>query len=348
MANQRAIAAALGLTQATVSRALRDDPSIPLQTRQRVAKIAHQLGYRPNPLVSALMEHIRTGKNIHQQGCIAILVDAESESDWLFDETYRLQLNGIVKQAYLRGYQTECFFLRAKGTSAESIDRIIHSRGIKGVILAIPTKGDLSHFHFHFERYAIATISVDWEFLHLDRAYSDLDFNVSYAFNELVRRQYRRIGLCLPPCALNPRDSHWLAGYLTKQYYQAENERIPVLIGSAKTDPISKFAEWYQRWQPDALLCLQGEELAWLQKMGLSPQKDLGLVCLNRPFGSDFTGIEENNVLVGKITCDIVVNHITHNELGLPKHPRRLLVEGTWMEGTTLPERNPATPKRLS
>ena len=53
------IAQRLGVAPSTVSRALRDDPRISAAVREQVRGIAGELGYRPNPLVSALMAHRR-------------------------------------------------------------------------------------------------------------------------------------------------------------------------------------------------------------------------------------------------------------------------------------------------
>src|SRR6266542_2725551 len=53
------IAAAAKLSLAAVSYALRNDPKIPEETRQRVQEIARRIGYRPNPRVASLMAHIR-------------------------------------------------------------------------------------------------------------------------------------------------------------------------------------------------------------------------------------------------------------------------------------------------
>ncbi len=50
------IAKIANTTQATVSRALRDDPSISIQTKRRIRKLADELGYRPNLLARGLTE----------------------------------------------------------------------------------------------------------------------------------------------------------------------------------------------------------------------------------------------------------------------------------------------------
>ncbi|MDW8343724.1 MAG: LacI family DNA-binding transcriptional regulator [Verrucomicrobiae bacterium] len=46
------VARAAGVHRATVSHSVRNHPSIPQTTRERIAEIARKLGYRPNPLVS--------------------------------------------------------------------------------------------------------------------------------------------------------------------------------------------------------------------------------------------------------------------------------------------------------
>ena len=50
------VADAAQVHRTTVSLALRRDPRIPTATRERVERHAAKLGYRANPLVSALMQ----------------------------------------------------------------------------------------------------------------------------------------------------------------------------------------------------------------------------------------------------------------------------------------------------
>lgn len=57
--NLRAVARAAGVSLATASLALRDDPSIAAETRLKVRVGAERLGYRVNPLISELMGGLR-------------------------------------------------------------------------------------------------------------------------------------------------------------------------------------------------------------------------------------------------------------------------------------------------
>ena len=53
------IAERAGVSKNTVSLALRHDPQIPAETRARIEKIARELGYAKNPVVSQLMTELR-------------------------------------------------------------------------------------------------------------------------------------------------------------------------------------------------------------------------------------------------------------------------------------------------
>jgi len=41
--------------------------------------------------------------------------------------------------------------------------------------------------------------------------------------------------------------------------------------------------------------------------------------------------------VVGRMACDLVISKLAHNEIGLPQHPRLILIEGTWRDGASLP-----------
>ena len=49
------VAVHAGVSRSAVSLALQHHPSIPASTRERIRAAAQELGYRPNPLVTALM-----------------------------------------------------------------------------------------------------------------------------------------------------------------------------------------------------------------------------------------------------------------------------------------------------
>ena len=58
------IADLVGCSRMAVSLALRNSPKISTVTIARIRKVAEEVGYRPNPMVSALMTQLRHGRTV--------------------------------------------------------------------------------------------------------------------------------------------------------------------------------------------------------------------------------------------------------------------------------------------
>ena len=161
------------------------------------------------------------------------------------------------------------------------------------------------------------------------------------AFSQALNRGYRRIGFCLPENASKGGvDANWMAGYLIAQMQLPKSRCLPAFIGSPKSTDLKAFKKWYDRWKPDVLVTLLGEERMWIEQMGMNYPSELALVCLNCPTNSDYSGINENNRFVGETVADHVINLVTRNERGLPRYPKVILTEGCWQEGESLPGRS--------
>ena len=63
----REIARCLGVSHVTVSLALRDSPRVSASTKERIKKAANEMGYRPDPMLTALAAYRsrRSAPTIH-------------------------------------------------------------------------------------------------------------------------------------------------------------------------------------------------------------------------------------------------------------------------------------------
>lgn len=336
MPNQRAIAAELGLTQATVSMALRKDPSISLETRQKVEETAERLGYKLNPYVASLMSRIRAGKPAPERGSIAVLYDCEKPQDWMGTETFMAQHSGIVKKAADLGFQVDTICVRAPNMVPSRIERMLHARGINGVVLPGSRKSAGENISLRWERYSVAAIAYDWALPWVDRVSTHHRHNVELAFRKVTALGYQRIGMCFPPEGWTGVDSSWRAGFYLANSLLPRSRQIPPFVGKPGETPLSVFRKWLERWKPDALICLIGHEMEYLQQLGLKAPHDIGVACVNRPINSQFAGVSENHHYVGAIVAELVISGILRNDYGKPDHAKLILVEGEWAEGETL------------
>src|SRR3954464_3013636 len=67
------IALRAGVSKMTVSLALRGHPHAAAATRDRLRKLAHEMGYRPNPLIVANMALLRGGRRSSYAGTLAFV-----------------------------------------------------------------------------------------------------------------------------------------------------------------------------------------------------------------------------------------------------------------------------------
>lgn len=115
----RHIADHLGISQSTVSLALRNDPRIKNETRKRIVEVADQMGYTPN-LVSRSLVSGRTQT-------IAVLVGFR-----IFEHTGRM-LSGMAVAAEEKGYSIKLMVLEGKKDLSEAVKQCVSHR-IAGVI----------------------------------------------------------------------------------------------------------------------------------------------------------------------------------------------------------------------
>jgi LacI family transcriptional regulator len=352
MPNQADIAKALGITQATVSRALRGDRSISAETRQAVQNTADRLRYNPNNYLSTLMSNIRSGKKLRGKGSIGLLIEASSLEDWYAIEAFWTFHQGVLQRARELGVHVDPFFLKQPGISAAKIDEILHARGIEGLILAPPYRGNRT-LNMRWERYAAIGVGFGWEEQELNRvAYDNLQCFIT-AFNELRRMGYQRIGTVLDRIFIDGtrHGINWYIGCLECQDRTPKSDRVPVFKanypppGEKISEPEAallenRFQAWVSKWKPDALLTVVGDERKWLEAMNLRIPQDVGLACLSLPIGSDLAGIEDAGEAVGATAIELVAAQIARNEFGLPSHQKVMMIESRWINGTTVQNKN--------
>lgn len=133
------IANAAGVSAATVSRALKDHPSISKLTRQKVKKIAQEIGYRSNALASGL--RTRRSKTI---GVIVPRLDSNFMST---------VLAGMEKAAVEGGYHLIIMqSFESKEKEAESAWLLFNHR-VDGLIVSTTAPSDeIDHFNPFFKK----------------------------------------------------------------------------------------------------------------------------------------------------------------------------------------------------
>ena len=333
------IAGRLRISAATVSRALRNDPRISEPVRQRVRETAAAMGYRPNPLVSALMASRRRRGGNGEVDNIALVTHYGGRQDWRTKDVCRWEYNGIQERAATLGFRLEIFPLSAYHGSMARLTATLRARGIRGVLLGFSREeGELEPFPT--EGFAVAGLSAYFHNTVVDRANFHAFFNVQLALNEIRRLGYRRPALVVPELNNRISNNHWSGAFLDWQRGLPKKDRCEPFIPGGELEP-KVFHDWLYRNDPDALLIYKLPLRGLLARKGIRVPEDIGLAYLYRTEDEMKTmaGIDGNLASVGAAALDLVVERLNTNCLGMDTLPKEVLIKGRWQAGESLPER---------
>jgi DNA-binding LacI/PurR family transcriptional regulator len=320
----------------TVSLALRRDPSIPAATRERVRATAVRLGYRRNPLVSALMAGLR---GWHPRGNDAhVIAYVESYAGTLTKQqqaTLRRFRDGAREGAAQHGYRIEVFRMSEEGLSEAQLKRVLGARGIRGVVFApFPRTG--SALTLPWEDHAMATLGFSLAQPPLHRAVNHQVHSFRLALAQLLALGYRRIGLVMSRHEDERVERNWISSVLLAQHEHAGTDREFPLFFVEQVERNALLA-WLRRHRPEVVVSTEPGVQAIVHAAARAKTR-IGFAHLHlSERGSGCAGIDQNNERVGAAAVDLVVEQLHGNHYGVPANPKTVLIEGRWVPGRTAP-----------
>lgn len=326
------VAEAAGVHRTTVSLALRDSPRLPTATRAHVRAVAERLGYRPNPLVAVLMAERGSRRQRVAQGNLAFLSnDAQRPPDWQHSpKAYARLFRGAAKQAGENGYGLTPFWLGESGLSAPTFTRLLHDRGIRGVLIAPHFDAD-RHIELDWDRFSVLEFGYNSTLSPFNRVAHDYFSSMQRICQEAIARGHRRIGFMSPQMTMNKTRHLWRAAFVDFQQGLAPAARIPPLINApqltqAVVDP------WLERHRPDAVI-VGGIQYP---KPGREPQpyqlprrlSVFNLDCARRDGSA--VGIFQDWPALGALGVDLLIGQLGRNRFGIPAQAHTVLMSGHW------------------
>lgn len=321
--------------------ALRGDPRVSVETRRRVEAAAEELGYRPNPLVAALMRQKRERSYRKLNLTIGLVTNHAAPSPWKQWLMYPDLVAGANQRADERGYRVEEFWLGDPGMSGARLSQILAWRNVPGVIFcSLPMPGEVSDFDF--SRLACVTLGYSLETPRLHRITSNHRQGMHEAMDRARAFGYRRIGLVISREA-DERVVHlWSGSFLSKQLQFPEPERLPIFLFPESNFDQKSFSRWRRKWRPDIVIGSQGEFLSEaLAAAGASVPKQTAIISLfHRPDLQDrYASIDHNAGVIGAALVDFVVDLLNRNDRGTPAFPETRIFDTIWRDGWSLPRK---------
>jgi len=213
-------------------------------TRERIQKIAEEEGYRPNPMVSALMAHLKGLQPSKDVASIPFLTTHSTRHGWRSYSTFVRYYNGAAERAQQMGYHLDEMWLREPGMSAKKLKSILVNRGIEGVRIGPLPKG-LGHISMDLSPFATATVGHSVLRPKLHRSVCHHIGALRMAVHELRHLGYRRIALAISEMQDRRNDFSWTTAYAGYQQTLPQRDRLPIFFSERESDNL--FVKWLVR-----------------------------------------------------------------------------------------------------
>jgi LacI family transcriptional regulator len=303
------IAKKLGISVATVSRALRDTYDVSKQTRELVLNAAIDLKYKPNYNAIGLAK-----RSTHNIGIILPFI-----TNYYFSTV----ITGIQEAAYAKNYNIILFLTNDSPERELAVIDNLSVATLDGLLVSISSNSDSCE---HFQRVineGVPVVFFDRVPTHIktSKVMQD-DFNGAFeAVDHLIKNGYRKIAHIAGPEGLLFTERR-LQGYLAA----LKKHDIPVdknyIIhsgfsqesGESDTYKLLRFAK-----KPDAIFAVNDRKaigaMIALKKKKIEIGKKMGVIGFtNDPISSlvspALTTISEPAFEIGKESCELLLKHI--------------------------------------
>ena len=115
------------------------------------------------------------------------------------------------------------------------------------------------------------------------------------------------------------------------------------LVLSEESSPadVKLLRRWIRTARPDAILTGLGNLATVMNRAGICVPEDVSVAATSLLDGHFDAGVDQNSIEVGRVAMATLAGLIQQNERGVPRYCRRILVEGQWVDGTSVPARTP-------
>jgi LacI family transcriptional regulator len=324
----RDIAEKAGVSVSAVSLALRNSPKTSVKRREEIQRIAAEMGYRQDPRVAELMQHLRKSRRNRTRSQMAILVPELTV-----------------------GFGVDLIYLSDPGMSCRLARSIIIARGIKGVVV-LPFASGTANLDFDFDGLCVATAGYSIVEPKLHRACPDYFKMMDEMLELCVGAGHQRIGLIMTKTG-GIGFKQFNSSFLYFQSGIPAADRIPML-GSpirrtwhdegAAPDSIKR---WLGKYKPDVVIGT-AQVLQTIQGFGISVPDEMGFVSIDvSESPTDAAGANHCYEMVGYEAFKLMWSSLNLNLTGVPEHPRVVLVDSHQQPGFTL-QPNKANKRKTS
>lgn len=336
------VAEAAGVHFTTVSMALRGDPRLRPETRNRILAAVLRTGYQRNPVSDALSRWRRPAAGAAFAPRIAYLANRSPEDGFYSPAYIRVLLKGARDKALALGYGFEVLFVDRGHHDSRSLDCYLKKKGINGLIIGAFEPGRPG-LELNWDEFCVVQI----DSRHLQPAFTfvsnDQLHAVRLSYQKLRALGYRRIGLAVGANDEIATANLPVCGYLLEQAGIPRGPQVEPLLFPSNLGPAAAaeaVASWIKRESMDAVISNWTNLRQLLRRGGIACPAEVACVCTClQKSGGSLAGVVANLELVGHQLTGMLATLLQSEHYGVPPSPTSTYVEGLWHDGASAPAR---------
>ncbi|EIP99911.1 transcriptional regulator [Opitutaceae bacterium TAV1] len=339
------IADRTGFSRSAVSLALRGHPSLPAATRDAICKAAAAIGYRPNPLVAALMAQLRDRRRqtASRRETIAVVHRHPAGARRASPSNYYYVLRkALLREAAARGLDVDEFHHERGRMPDARLSQVLLAREIHGVVLfpgSSPGDPGLEYPDLDWPGFTTVLIGSRTCRREFHQVVADHTWNIDLALEHACAGGARRIGMAVPEAQDRATNHVWASRFLLYQNGISRRDRVPLFSPPGGTTlPPALLVDWVRRHRPEVILISGSGVRDHLAAAGIHAPRHVRLINLAQRGEKDLAGINPHTEEVGRAAVELLVSMLQANQRGLPEFPRVISVKGRWAPGASFPE----------
>jgi len=334
------IARKAGVSKMTVSRALRQDPAVAPFTRDKILRVAKELGYVPNPKLTRLMHELARSRNDRNiLGELAYITTDKTDFFWRDFYHQHDCYEGAKAEALAYGYNLLHIWALSRRYTGDQLTNFLWSRGVDGIIVAPLGKEMIGKpLRIDWGKFCCVQIGATMSEPKLNLVRHNHYRGMAHSLEELENLGYRKIGLCSSSISDMRSYHRWSSAYLHWRAVRGfSSETLPSFFYNSGDVDRRAFGQWVSRYGIEAVIAMDSEIMEVCAKIRLRIPDDIGFCVLDNPGrGSGIAGIDQIAQQIGGRAVDELVVSVRKNARGIPANPIQTIVDGIWRQGKTV------------
>lgn len=307
------VAREAGVSHMTVSRVVRGMHAVRSGTAEKVRAAVERLGYKPDPVLSALATYRSTARGgEHARGSVLGFVDCDGT------EYSGVMFAGVRAEAAQLGYSVEAVRLDPAPARQRKLAKTLYHRGLRGLLFG-PSDEPLKLEGWNWSCFAAVSLGALAHEPPMHAVAMDYFQGAVDGCRVLRRAGCRRIGMVLDARLENRSGHRWIGGMLAETGFSKEHLHL------FQTWNERAFRSWLTKRGIDGILTIHPHILP------TAAEKNIPVAGLNDTMnlaGVPYLSLDP--ILIGAEGVRMLHHLLLRQEYGLPAEPKRVALQGRY------------------